>query len=82
MESRALFSPNRAAVVESLPFPPHLPFIVMKQLGSYFEPRTVTDENYRLMTVDNWLPADNGSGIVAGSSTPDARRAARATEQP
>ena len=61
--SRDVFSADRTAVVESLPLPPHLPVVVMKQLGFFFQPWTLTDQNYQLMTVDNWLPAD-GAGAL------------------
>jgi hypothetical protein len=72
IQSRGMFSPDQTDVVESLPIPLHLPLVVMKQLGYFFEPRTLIDQNLALMSVDNWLPADGAGAIEVfdGSAAP------------
>ena len=66
VESLSVFGQERTAVVDALPLPPHPQrLIVMKHLGYYFGARTLVDQNYEVMTVDNWVPADGTAAIYA-----------------
>lgn len=63
--SRAVFEWERTAVAEALPSPPHPHFIIMKQLGYYFDPRAEVDPDYEMLTVENWLPPQRRAVIYA-----------------
>ncbi len=55
-QARWLFDSEKTSLVESLPEAPHAHFIVARQLGYYFHPRTLIDSDYEILGVGNWYP--------------------------
>ena len=55
-ESIGVFDPERTAVIESLPLPPHPHIVLMKHLRYQFGPRMLVDNDYEVQTAENWIP--------------------------
>jgi hypothetical protein len=66
-DSRDKFDWERTELVEALPSPPHPRFIVMREMGYYFGPRSSVDPDYEFLGVDNWLPPDGKAAIYVFS---------------
>jgi len=64
-ESQGAFDTERTQVVESLALPPHAPIILMKQLRYQFGPRTLSDNNYQVLTAENWYPPSGAVTVYA-----------------
>jgi len=65
VESRSVFDWERTAVVESLPLAPHPHIVLMKHLRYQFGPRTLFDNDYEVLTAENWFPANGIASVYA-----------------
>ncbi len=55
-EARWVFDWENTALVEALPASPHPRFVIMRNLGFYFDPRALVDQNFEFLNADNWYP--------------------------
>ncbi len=60
-ESRWKFDGPRTALLESLPFPPSPPVILMRQMTFFRDPRRLVTSDDQELGVENWFPTDRGA---------------------
>jgi hypothetical protein len=63
--SRAAFAPDRSALVEAIPLPPHPRLVLARQVGYWWGARELIDSNYEVLSVDNWFPPDHRAQMYA-----------------
>jgi len=63
--SLAVFDPERARLVEALPWPPHPPILAAKGLSYQLAPRKLFDDGIGRLKVENWFPPDQAETIYA-----------------
>jgi len=61
--SRWLFDWERTALIEALPPAPHPTFVVMREVGFYFQPLAQVDPNWEPLSVENWIPVAHRPAI-------------------
>ncbi len=59
------FDPERSALVEAIPLPPHPRLIINQGISYHFDPHKLVDHDYELLRVDNWFPKDDVASIYA-----------------
>jgi hypothetical protein len=60
-ESRWKFDGPRTALLESLPFPPGPPVILMRQMTYFRDARRLVTSDDQDLVVENWFPTDRGA---------------------
>lgn len=66
-QSYWVFDWEQTAVMEALPPPPHPRFRITPQLMNFFQPLTLVDPDYELLSSENWYPVDGKPAIYAFS---------------
>jgi hypothetical protein len=59
-ETHWLFDWHRTELVQSLPLPATGPVVMMEQVGYFRDPRKLVAPNDQDLSVDNWLPGEQG----------------------
>jgi hypothetical protein len=59
--TRGTFLPDKTALAEALPLPPHPHLIAMRQLEPFFSFRGLFDSDQEYLSVDNWYPSNKGA---------------------